>query len=290
MPSNIRWSKSDYAKLGRAVADFNKKVKEIVNEENQLYLPELQEYKSIKSTINTRGKLNDVLRSLKAFQKQGAENIVNVLGETQTQWAAQETQIKIDRAIKNVKTSIKFIEQKKPAKTLSKAELKSLEYKELLEDLRDLKKIRSMTGTSTYYKDLIKNLGDVDYGYLKATIFRENIESVIDSTYKDYEGYDLLKKYMKRYKSPENFYKFMNKSEIFMDIFEYYKQGDGLVYGEFDNDQQRFNYGLEELGIVDKEKQRLIKKYKKNGNDELLKKAESIESAFDLFQFLKFYK
>ena len=63
--------------------------------------------------------------------------------------------------------------------------------------------------------------------------------------------------------------------------------GDGLVYGNFKNDQERFNYGLEELGIVEEEKERLIKRYSKNGNDEMVYKAKNIEDANDLISFLK---
>lgn len=63
--------------------------------------------------------------------------------------------------------------------------------------------------------------------------------------------------------------------------------GDGLVYGNFKNDQERFNYGLEELGIVEEEKERLIKKYEKINNDEMVFKAKKIEDANDLISFLK---
>lgn len=61
----------------------------------------------------------------------------------------------------------------------------------------------------------------------------------------------------------------------------------GLTYGNFKNDQERFNYGLEELGIVDEEKNRLIKKYTNKENEEMLLKAKNISSAEDLISFLK---
>lgn len=61
----------------------------------------------------------------------------------------------------------------------------------------------------------------------------------------------------------------------------------GLTYGNFKNDQERFNYGLEELGIVDEEKNRLIKKYTNDENEEMLLKVKNISGANDLINFLK---
>ena len=63
-------------------------------------------------------------------------------------------------------------------------------------------------------------------------------------------------------------------------------RGEGLTYGGFNNDQERFNYGLEELGIIDEEKERLIRKYEKQGNEDKLKKARSITTAEDLFNLI----
>ena len=48
MISNIRWPKKDYLTLGKAVANFNKKIRELQTEENKLYLPEPVEYRTNK--------------------------------------------------------------------------------------------------------------------------------------------------------------------------------------------------------------------------------------------------
>lgn len=85
--------------------------------------------------------------------------------------------------------------------------------------------------------------------------------------------------------------------------------GDGLVYGDFNSDQDRFNKGLEELGIVEDEKRNLINKITRQMNKEsysiqdsvnkklnsqkyklLLAQAKSINSAEDLFQVISNYK
>lgn len=75
---------------------------------------------------------------------------------------------------------------------------------------------------------------------------------------------------------------------MFFQIYFYtINHGDGLVYGNFKNDQERFNYGLEELGIVEEEKERLIKRYEKMNNDEMVFKVKNINDANDLINFLK---
>lgn len=74
--SRIRWTRSDYARLGRAISDFNKKIKELETEENKLYLPESRNYKLEKKDIQTRAELNRVINSLKRFSNEGASDIV----------------------------------------------------------------------------------------------------------------------------------------------------------------------------------------------------------------------
>lgn len=99
MKGQIKWSKSDNLTLGRAVANFNKMIRELQTEENKLYLPEPVEYGQLKKEILTRGKLNDVLRSLRSFNKVSAQPVFN--RNTQqyiTQWEQKEVQLKSIRA------------------------------------------------------------------------------------------------------------------------------------------------------------------------------------------------
>lgn len=91
---------------------------------------------------------------------------------------------------------------------------------------------------------------------------------------------------------------------MFLKIYLYIiNHGDGIIYGGFNSDQERFNKGLEELGIIEEEKTRIIKKLnstnykekfiiKNSGEDyfNLLNHANSIEGAEDLLVFLDFYK
>ena len=97
----IKWQQKDYLSLGRAVANFNKKINELQSEEKKLYLPELKNYKDIKENIQTRSELNRVINSLKRFSKEGAEDLYTTkAGEQITKWERQE----LRKANKNCRT------------------------------------------------------------------------------------------------------------------------------------------------------------------------------------------
>lgn len=46
--SQIRWKHGDYISLGKAVANFNKKINELKTEENALLLPDEISYSELK--------------------------------------------------------------------------------------------------------------------------------------------------------------------------------------------------------------------------------------------------
>lgn len=89
--SLIRWSRSDYAKLGRAVSEFNKKRNRLINEENNLYFPKQINYQEAKANITTRKEFNRYVNMIKRFQEEDATNLyVNEAGEEMTLWTRKE--------------------------------------------------------------------------------------------------------------------------------------------------------------------------------------------------------
>lgn len=99
----IKWKQKDYLSLGRAVANFNKKINELNAEKKKLYLPELKSYKNIKENIKTRAELNRIITSLKSFGKQGAEEPIRIkTGDIITKWEQKE----LRKTNWNCKTSI----------------------------------------------------------------------------------------------------------------------------------------------------------------------------------------
>lgn len=305
----IRWKQTDYLNLGREVARFNKKINELNKEEKKLYLPELKDYSYEKSRIYTRSQLNNVIRSLRAFSKEGAEDIYITEGEdTITKWEHNQNLKQIKIMERNLGKEAKELEQPMSS-GYSKAEMGSLTYKNIVNIIRDLKKLEKKSkGSYKRAKERLENFGALDYNMYKATIYRENFEYALDYL-KENEGYNLFVKRLKRIKNPVNFYNFIKKSDVMSDIFIYYKPGEGLTYGNFKNEQDRFNKGLEELGIVDDEKKNLINKINRQINKQsysikdevnkklildkyklLLAQAKSITSAEDLFQVMYNYK
>lgn len=223
--SKIRWQQKDYLSLGRAVANFNKKINKLNKEEKKLYLPELKNYKDIKENIQTRQELNRVINSLKRFSKKGAEDLYTTrAGEQLTKWERGELGKQIKIAERGLKESAKALEI--PMKSgYSKAQMGSQEYREILANLRSLKNFELKKGGDfTRMKERIAKYGNLDYKMVKATIFRENfMEALKQSGAENFENFSLLEKKMNRIKNPINFYEFIKNSNVFMDIFDYYK-------------------------------------------------------------------
>lgn len=294
MVSNIRWTRSDYLTLGRAVSNFNKKIRELQTEENKLYFPEPIEYGQIKKEILTRGKLNDVLRSLRSFSKETAQPVLNKqTKQIITKWESNEINLKSIRAqkvlIKQGKEIGGILQEAKEGKkriTSKKQQELKLQYLEVLENLRDIKAYREKLELPYMsYKNMITKLGDIDYEMVKATIYRQNFEYALES-FKDFKGYDLFKNKLSRIKNPMYFYKYTRRSEHFQNIFVHYRSGQGVVTGTEDLEQKKFNQALEQMGLIKEEKNKLIRKYAREENEEMLRKAKSIETAEDLFLML----
>lgn len=90
--SLIRWNKQDEAKLQKAVNDFNKKIRRLEKEENNLQLPDTLNYQDLRENITTRSELTRRLNSLQRFQTEGAESLhTTKAGEKLTKWEYQET-------------------------------------------------------------------------------------------------------------------------------------------------------------------------------------------------------
>lgn len=245
--SQIRWTRSDYARLGRAVSDFNKKIKELQTEENKLYLPEQRSYKDEKRAITTRSELNRVINSLRRFRRENSEELyTNKGGQTMTRWEANELRIQKSIAVRRLNLEIKALS--KPGENgYSRVQMGSVEANQILGQIRSLKKLEEKSGYDfKRIKIRLEDLGRSDYKMVKSLIYRENFMKALEPS-SNLEGYDILISKLNRIKNPINFYNYIQQSNVFSDLFLYYKPGDGLSYGAFSTDQERFNYGLEEL-------------------------------------------
>lgn len=71
----IRWNRSDYVTLGKAISNFNKKRNQLLNEVEEKFLPHSYNYKEQKDRIKTRRELNRFIKELKKFTEIGQEEL-----------------------------------------------------------------------------------------------------------------------------------------------------------------------------------------------------------------------
>jgi hypothetical protein len=108
MASQIKWRKSDFMQLGKAVKEFNRKIQKLqFDDEIEAYLPDTIEYQDIRDTIKTRSELNRVINSLKRFKKKGAEELYTTKsGEQMTKWERGELRIQSQIATRRLKKEL----------------------------------------------------------------------------------------------------------------------------------------------------------------------------------------
>ncbi len=98
-----------------------------------------------------------------------------------------------------------------------------MRYRQIVNTIRNLKQLEiKSSGDFKRLKSRINDIGTLDYNMVKATIYRENFEYALQHV-QEYEGFDILQKYLNRIKNPERFYQYIKKSNVMSDIFAYYK-------------------------------------------------------------------
>lgn len=244
VPSVIRWTRSDYAKLSYAVRQFNKKVSELEALDMNV-LPEEYQYKELRDSIYSRRELNRIIKSLRRFNKASQQRIVEApSGELLTQWELSELKKAQKRSQERIiKEMITISETRNVIGNERMYELQRT--KESIEDLFNRK------GTEfRRTKERAKSWGKSDYELWRASIFRENFMNALEemSTYKNY---DLLKQKLESIKNPIQFYNYVKKSDIISDLFLFYKdKATAQTYGGFVDNQEAFDTAIfEQLGI-----------------------------------------
>ena len=87
----------------------------------------------------------------------------------------------------------------------------------------------------------------------RAETFKENyLKGLKDKQFKTFENYDIFMKYINtNLKNPMKFYDTIQKSEIMSDFFLWYDSENGVItYGGFVTNEDTFNTGLREIGIL----------------------------------------
>ena len=230
----IRWTRSDIAKLSRAVSDFNKKRNKLDDIQKDL-IKEVS-YQDIKKETFTRNQLNKVIRELKNFKEEGQENIVNLEnGVSISNWELNILQ-------RNQKIVTRKLKRKAQAgDVLSDATLKSIQNVSTKNPLQFFDS-----------KQNIFNFARLDHNYWCASKFRDFFIDTIKDVAEHYENKDILLEKLETIKDPLKFYEYIKKSDVFMDIQVWYDTKNGLVIGKASNEEY-FNLGLQELKLIEEE-------------------------------------
>ena len=230
----IRWKKSDYISLGKAVSDFNKKIDELMKEESNLVLPEKIKYSDIKSQILTRKQLKREISDLRRFLIPGQEETMTLdSGEEISRWEKEN----LERAIRSErKTLTKQLKESPEGFGMGSEERTDIERK-----LRDLGKIGKVRGKELErLKYRVLSQARDDYKMRKALIYRDNYLKEM-TKYQNFEGYDLLMQKLNSIQNPLAFYEFMSQNVLAEDLTY---QSDQFYT------QQEFYQFLEDLGII----------------------------------------
>lgn len=240
MASKIKWKQGDFIKLGKAVAEFNKKINKLNAEENKLYLPDTIDYKEAKENITTRSELNRLVNSLRRFQREGAEELYTTqAGEDITKWERRELGIQSRIARIRLQRELKALNE--PMESgFSRAQMGSTRVREIEAQLRNLKQIETKAGYEFQrLRSRIARMGVSDYTMKKAITYQENYIKEMEK-YSHFDNYDKLMEKLKSFKNPISFYNFVSKTELTADLTyqsdEYYTQ-------------EYFNRFIEDLGI-----------------------------------------
>lgn len=250
---NIRWKKGDYISLGKAVSQFNKKINELQRQEQRTYLPDLVNYKDIKQDITTRKELNRVLNSLKRFGREGAEELyITQAGEEMTKWERKELGYQSRIAQRRLTEELKEL-NKPNNEGISRVQMGSLRVKEIEAQIRNLKQIETKKGYDfRRLRERIQTQGTLDYKFRKASIYRQNYFKALKEGASNFENYELFKSQLEKIKNPVEFFEFIQQSQALSDFLVWYDEENGtLIYGGFGSNENAFNYGLEELGILE---------------------------------------
>lgn len=212
--SQINWKRGDYISLGRAVSNFNKKIRELQAEENKLYLPDEINYKEAKENITTRKELNRLVNSLRRFQRQGEEDLYTTqAGESMTKWERRELGIQSRIAQIRLQNELKTLNE--PTESgFSRAQMGSMRVREINAQIKNLKNIEGAVGYEfNRLRERLSRMGTSDYTMKKAIVFRENYLKEMEK-YSHFDNYEKLMKKLRSFTNPVSFFNFVSQNEL----------------------------------------------------------------------------
>lgn len=232
---SIRWSKGDYIRLGKAVADFNRQIAANTTEANKLYLPKQIDYQALKNDIKTRQGLNAYIQQLKRINL-GDSFALETLegGETVTRYQRREIQRALSQLVPELESKI----QNEQAKTLIRYgraptedlpdPFKSYQQKQLEARLKDYKQLFTLSGEKFKRRAEQLMINQTEKKYRQAYQFRKNYMKEMQK-YRNMRDYWIFKKYYAdKHKDPVRFYEDLPDDDTYFPDDLYYQSD--IVY------------------------------------------------------------
>lgn len=247
IPSVIRWTRSDYAKLSNAVKRFNKKISELEALDKD-YLPEQYNYSELRDSIYSRRELNRIIRGLNRFTTKESQQQMIILpsGEEISRWEYNELKKAMRRSTERITDLARDIVETDTNVMGDK------EFKQLLRTKQSIQDLFNRTGYEfRRTAGRTEKWGKTDYELYRASIFRENFMNALKEM-RNYKNYKLLKDKLNSIENPIKFYNFVKQSDILSDLFLFYKdKATAQTYGGFVDNQEAFDTALfEQLGLT----------------------------------------
>lgn len=233
---NIKWTRSDIGKLSQAISQFNKNIKKLEAVESELILPDVVNYKELKSGITTRKELNRLIRSLRRFSKPSKQKSVKLeSGIEITKWEYTELKAERRRAERRLSGELAGIEV-----TFGTGNKRLNEIKGTIASLQKLEK-----ATGNEFKRIrsrIKEQGTSDYEFKKAKIFQNNFIKAFKGM-----GRKEIVKIAQKFKNPTEFWNYI-KDSGFTELQEFYDEAEGILNFSMNSDE-RYYYELQKLEL-----------------------------------------
>ena len=205
----IKWRRSDFAKLGKAVANFNREVIK-ARESNKMavdFLPELKQYNNVKNAITTRREFNRVVASLAKINKADALDLVYARsGEETTNWELQENRRQLKNYVRNLQKEIEDYPMRE-----------GIMGNERIEEIKiQIDKALNFENAKGYeYKKLMREIqkkGTSDWEFKMQITFKENYLKVLED-YENQPFYEELVAAIKRL-NPTEFYETIKENNL----------------------------------------------------------------------------
>lgn len=229
----IRWSKGDYIRLGKAVADFNKQVSQNATAENKLYLPKEINYKDLRDQIQTRQGLNAYIQQLKRINLADSMELETLEGgQTITRYQRRELQRSLSTVIPKLEADIAKAQAKTNASYGFPADydlpepFKEAQQKQLEARLKDYKDLFTLSGEKFKYRANQLMVNQTEKKYRQAYLFRQRYMKNMKEKYRNFRDYWIFKKYYAdRHKDPVRFYDDLPEDETYFPN-DLYRQSD----------------------------------------------------------------